>query len=174
MPLVRIALPRDAKQLSVLAERTFRATFGARNTAENMNLHCRLSYGEAIQAREISAPNMTTFLSEDGDGLTGFAQLRWDVAPKCVLASSPGEIQRIYVVAEWHGRGIAQALISACIEELGGRGSDVAWLGVWEGNPRAISFYRKLGFVEVGDHVFPLGRDPQRDIIMVRPVVGSG
>ncbi len=44
------------------------------------------------------------------------------------------------------------------------------WLGVWEHNPRAIAFYRKLGFVENGDHVFPLGDDPQRDIVMVRAV----
>jgi ribosomal protein S18 acetylase RimI-like enzyme len=63
--------------------------------------------------------------------------------------------------------------MNACLAELINRGSDVAWLGVWERNPRAISFYRKLGFMEVGDHIFPLGHDPQRDIIMVRSVVGS-
>ena len=42
------------------------------------------------------------------------------------------------------------------------------WLGVWEKNPKAISFYKKFGFVEVGDQVFPLGNDPQRDIVMKR------
>jgi ribosomal protein S18 acetylase RimI-like enzyme len=40
------------------------------------------------------------------------------------------------------------------------------WLGVWEHNPRAIAFYHKHGFVDVGDHVFLLGEDPQTDIIM--------
>lgn len=172
MRLVRKALPHDAQPLSDLAERTFRATFGAQNTAENMDLHCRLTYREAIQAREIAAPNMATFLGEDDGALTGFAQLRWDVAPPCVQARSPGEIQRFYVVAEYHGRGIAQALMKACLEELGRRGSDVAWLGVWAHNLRAISFYQKLGFVEVGNHIFPLGHDPQRDIIMARPLAG--
>lgn len=172
MPLIRHALAHDAPQLSALAERTFRATFGAQNTAENMELHCRLTYSDAIQAREITAANRITFLSEDGGALTGFAQLRWDAAPTCVLASSPGEIQRFYVVAEHHGRGIAHALMNSCLEELRGRGSDVVWLGVWEHNPRAITFYRKFGFVEVGAHVFPLGDDPQRDIIMARPVGG--
>jgi ribosomal protein S18 acetylase RimI-like enzyme len=44
------------------------------------------------------------------------------------------------------------------------------WLGVWERNPRAISFYKKWGFVEEGDHTFALGGDPQRDIVMVRAV----
>ena len=47
-------------------------------------------------------------------------------------------------------------------------GARALWLGVWEQNPRAIRFYRRLGFREVGDHVFVLGTDPQRDLVMVR------
>jgi len=47
-------------------------------------------------------------------------------------------------------------------------GADVAWLGVWEQNPRAISFYAKSGFAVVGDHVFVLGKDPQRDLVLAK------
>jgi len=63
--------------------------------------------------------------------------------------------------------------MKACLDDVEGRGADVVWLGVWERNPRAISFYKKFGFIEVGDHVFPLGNDPQRDIVMARPVARS-
>ena len=56
----------------------------------------------------------------------------------------------------------ADAVVDALLE----RGCDVVWLGVWERNPRAISFYRKVGFAEVGEHVFQLGSDPQRDVVM--------
>jgi ribosomal protein S18 acetylase RimI-like enzyme len=143
------------------------------NTREDMDLHCCLSYSEAIQAGEISNPDLLTLLSDGDEGLVGFAQLRWDGAPECVPAGSRGEIQRLYVVDAWHGKGIAQDLMQGCLREMAARGSDVIWLGVWEHNPRAISFYRKFGFVEVGDHVFPLGKDPQRDIIMARSIAGS-
>lgn len=174
MPAIRKANLHDAKPLSRLAEITFRETFGAQNTAQDVDLHCLLNYSEAIQAREISTPNMTTFLSEEGESLVGFVQLRLDGAPSCVSAHAPAEIQRLYVGQEWHGRGVAQGLMNACIGESKARGFDVVWLGVWERNPRAISFYKKFGFIEVGEHVFPLGRDPQRDIIMARPVLASG
>jgi ribosomal protein S18 acetylase RimI-like enzyme len=87
-----------------------------------------------------------------------------------VPGNAPGEINRIYVAGEWHGKGVAQALMDACLGELRARGSDVAWLGVWEHNPKALAFYRKLGFVERGEHVFALGDDPQRDIVMSRPI----
>ena len=104
--------------------------------------------------------------------MVGFAQLRWGEPPGCVVASAPGEIQRLYVVREFHGKGVAQELMRASIEEMINRGSDVAWLGVWERNTKAIAFYAKCGFHEVGEHTFQLGGDPQRDIIMARAVAG--
>jgi diamine N-acetyltransferase len=165
---IRKANRSDAASLSWLAENTFRETFGAANTPENMHAHCRSSYSESLQAEEITSPNMVTLLAEHGGELAGFAQLRWSEVPSFVLGNSPGEIQRLYVASNWHGKGIAQALMSACIDELKARGSDVAWLGVWERNPRAIAFYRKFEFVERGDHFFSVGHDPQRDIVMVR------
>ena len=44
--------------------------------------------------------------------------------------------------------------------------SDYVWLGVWEENPRAISFYKKNGFEEFDKHIFKLGNDEQTDIMM--------
>ncbi|MGN2251497.1 GNAT family N-acetyltransferase [Frateuria sp. GZRe14] len=170
---IRTARPDDARQLADLAEATFRDTFGAANTAQDMDLHCRASYGEAIQAAEIARPDMLTLLGEEDGRLTGFAQLRWADAPACVAGAAAGEIQRLYVAREWHGKGVAQALMHACLEAMRARGSEVVWLGVWERNPRAIAFYRKFGFAHVGEHVFAVGSDPQRDIVMARPVSAS-
>lgn len=131
-----------------------------------MDLHCRTNYGESIQAAELSSADIVTLLSEHSGRLVGYAQVCWSGAPDCVAGESPGEIHRLYVDEEWHGKGVAQQLMQASLEEMKARGSDVVWLGVWERNPRAISFYSKFGFVEVGDHVFTLGNDPQRDIVM--------
>ena len=131
-----------------------------------MDLHCRTNYSESIQAAELSSPHIVTLLSEQSGKLIGYAQLCWSDAPDCVAGKSPGEIHRLYVDEEWHGKGVEQELMQASLDEMKIRGSDVVWLGVWESNPRAISFYSKFGFVEVGDHVFTLGNDPQRDIVM--------
>jgi ribosomal protein S18 acetylase RimI-like enzyme len=168
---IRSALLTDAARLAVIAEQTFRDTFSAMNTPGNMDLHCRSAYGAAIQAAEIASPHTATLLYEEGAKLLGYAQLRWATTPKCVVARTPGEIQRLYVVGDAKGKGVAHALMDACIDEMARRGWDVTWLGVWERNPRAIAFYRKFGFREIGEHVFPLGTDPQRDVIMARPVV---
>jgi ribosomal protein S18 acetylase RimI-like enzyme len=170
MAFIRQAVPSDARTLAVLAERTFRDTFEAMNSAEDMALHCAFTYGEARQLAEISYPALRTLVCEEEGELIAYAQLRWDHAPACVVGKQPGEIQRLYVDSPWHGKGIAHELMAACLRELATRSCDVVWLGVWERNWRAQAFYRKFGFMEVGDHVFMLGTDTQRDIILVRPL----
>ena len=170
MPQIRLAIRADALPLAVLAEQTFRDTFASDNTAHDMDVHCRASYGEAIQADEIASPELITLVCEADGILIAFAQLRWRHASPPVVATAPGEIQRLYVDRAWHGRGIAQRLMQATLDALVERGCDVVWLGVWERNPTAIAFYTKIGFVAVGAHTFTVGQDPQRDVIMARPL----
>lgn len=100
--------------------------------------------------------------------LIGYAQLRLGNPPPCVVATSPAEIQRLYVDAPWHGTGVARALMDSLLDAAVAGGADVAWLGVWEQNPRAIAFYTKSGFAVVGDHVFVVGEDPQRDLVLAK------
>ena len=178
MPHLRTATPDDAAALAALAEHTFRDTFAAMNTAEDMDRHCRQSYGASIQAAEIADPARVTLvcetlISKTAGELVAYAQLRWGKAPACVKGQAPGEIQRLYVASAWHGKGLAQQLMQACLDEMAKRGCDLVWLGVWEKNPRAIAFYQKFGFAEVGDHSFALGGDNQRDIIMARPLTAA-
>jgi diamine N-acetyltransferase len=170
LPDIRRAELRDAGRLSAIAEETFRDTFAPMNTAEGMDLHCQSRFGETIQAQELTNPNMAIFLCEEGARLVGFAHLRWGAVPSCVIADAPGEIWRLYVVRDFQGQGVAHQLMDACLKEMNSRQSDVVWLGVWEHNSKAIAFYKKCGFVEVGEHVFALGSDEQRDIVMSRPV----
>ena len=58
----------------------------------------------------------------------------------------------------------------ACLDEARNAGYETIWLGVWERNARAQAFYRKWNFRAVGDHIFQLGSDSQRDIVMERKV----
>ena len=169
---IRAALESDAGALARLAEETFRATFAASNPAESMQRHCESSYGESIQLAEIRDPNLETWLAYDGGRLVAYAQLRRGAVPPAVVAQRPREILRFYVHSDAHGKGAAQALMAHALGRAALLGADVVWLGVWEHNPRAIAFYRKWSFEVVGEHVFMMGDDPQRDLLM-RHVVRS-
>ena len=81
---------------------------------------------------------------------------------------APVEIYRFYVDATAHGTGVAQRLMSEALAAARDLGGTHAWLGVWERNPRAIAFYFKCGFRDVGRQLFQLGADSQTDRVLER------
>jgi ribosomal protein S18 acetylase RimI-like enzyme len=167
---IRRAEDDDALELSVLAERTFCAAFAASNSTANMQLHCAASYGQALQLDEIRDPSRETWVAEANQRLVAYVQLRLDAVASVVIGARPVEIQRFYVDASHHGTGLAHHLMAHVLARAEVAGSAELWLGVWERNPRALAFYRKWGFNVVGDHIFMLGDDRQRDLIMRRDV----
>jgi len=166
MTTLRLAFPADAPALAVLAERTFRDTFGARNSPGNMDLHCAKSFGPEIQQREIADRGLVTTIAETDGVMTGYTQLRLLKTHPNVVAKQPAELNRIYVLAEWQGRGVAGHLMQRAIETATRARADCLWLGVWEHNPKAMAFYRKFGLEVVGTQAFMLGEERQRDIVM--------
>ena len=171
---IRVANKSDAALLAITAEATFRDSFAYANTEADMNAHCTKKFGAAQQLAEIQDPKMLTILVEAGTSLIAFGQLREGSAPACVQGLNPREILRLYVDRSWHGKGIAQTLMSELIDRAVQAGADSVWLGVWESNPRAIAFYNKSGFRAVGDHTFWLGSEKQRDVVMeYRPAAGE-
>ena len=166
---IRPARESDAAALAALAERTFRDAFGAWNAAEDMDLHCARAYTPARQATEIADPQVATVVVEHAGELVGYAQLRRRASP-AVAETAAVEVLRLYVLQAWHGTGVAHELMRDALERAAAMGAKAIWLGVWEHNPRAIRFYEKHGFTIVGEQPFVLGKDPQRDLVMVRPL----
>ncbi len=164
---IRRAVPADALSVAEFASRTFTETFGAENRPEDLAEHLKSAYGAAQQGAELSSPDLITLVAESEGTMAGYAQVRRGEVPDCVTGLGPVELWRFYVDRRWHGRGVAQRLMAATREaavELGGK---TLWLGVWERNPRAIAFYQKCGFRDVGAHDFWFGSDRQTDRVMV-------
>jgi GNAT superfamily N-acetyltransferase len=76
------------------------------------------------------------------------------------------ELQRIYSLQQFIGKGIGKALLQKCIQQAQQQAYDILWLGVWEHNHHALSFYKHFGFEPFDTHVFMMGSDPQTDILM--------
>lgn len=167
---IRRAGPDDAAPLATLAERTFRDAFAIHNSTEDMDAHCARCFGTGIQSKEIADPRLITLVAESDGHMAGYSQLQPSLPNDCVTGDRPAELKRLYVASAWHGRGVAHELMRFVFSAVAGVQGDCVWLGVWEHNSRAIAFYRKFGFRIVGSHDFMLGRDLQRDLIMVAPV----
>jgi len=166
--VIRPAVGGDAPWLAELAERTFRETYAAHNTAEDMARYVAAHFGPVRQAGELRDPARITLVAEADARPAGYAQLVRGSPPPAVTGPAPLEVARFYVDQPWHGRGLAQGLMAAAVEAARAAGARTLWLGVWERNARAMAFYRKSGFDEVGTQTFVLGADHQRDLVLAR------
>lgn len=174
-PRIRTATPADAEPLAALAEQTFRDTFADDNSASDLEAYVRDSFS-LDRVRAELADGANTFLLAFVDGAeqpTGYAKLRTGTTDPSVTGPDPVELERLYVDRSAIRRGVGAALMRASLAAARSAGHRTLWLGVWEHNARAISFYERWGFEAVGDHVFRLGSDDQRDLIMERPVPGA-
>lgn len=167
---IRLATAEDAALLASMGEETFRDTFTADNTPADMEAYVAAAFGLAQQARELADPGTKILIAELGGDAVGYVRLIAGAAPACVEAGRPIEISRFYARKAWIGRGVGVALMTRALDEARTAGHDVAWLGVWERNARAIAFYEKWGFRAAGEQVFMLGSDAQRDLVMGRAV----
>ncbi len=174
-PHIRSATPADAEELAALAQRTFRDTFAADNSTEDMEAYVRDAFSlERVGAELADEANtfLLAFLGGAAEQPTGYAKLRTGTADPSVTGPDPVELERLYVDRSALGHGVGAALLRASLEAARSAGHRTLWLGVWERNARALSFYERWGFEAVGDHVFRLGSDEQRDLIMERSVPG--
>lgn len=163
---IRTASARDNQILARIGAQTFSDTFASDNTPQDMSAYLARSFGPDRQAAELADPG-TTFLIAEAEGeAVGYARLKQGPVPDCIVGDRPVEIARLYAVAGWIGRGVGAALMQACLDQARRLGSEVIWLDVWERNLRAIAFYRRWGFVEVGSQAFVLGTDVQHDLLM--------
>lgn len=169
---IREAVSADAPDIARFARDVFLATFGPGTTPANdpddLHAYVTEAFGESVQLAELEDPTRSYLLAEIGDALVGFALLRVGATDAAVTGEGPVEIQRFYIDHRWHGAGVASRLMARCIETAKARGGKTLWLGVWEFNPRAIRFYIKQGFTDVGSHPFLLGKDLQTDRVMQR------
>jgi GNAT superfamily N-acetyltransferase len=167
---IRLANLEDAHLLAELASRTFWEAFGRYNSVEDMSMCVSEYFSRERQATELADPRSTFFLAEVEKGPAGYAKLREGAAPAVVTGSKPVQLHRLYVDRAWQGTGMAAELMTTVLEEARRRGAQTMWLCVWERNDRALSFYRRWGFEDVGSQVFVLGTDPQTDRVMTRPI----
>ncbi|HEX6925158.1 MAG TPA: GNAT family N-acetyltransferase [Longimicrobiaceae bacterium] len=167
---IRTATLDDAEPLTVLAEQTFRDTFAADNTVEHLEAYVRSAFTIDRIREELDDDDSLFLLAflEDSDRPVGYAKLRSGEAPPCVTDPDLIELQRIYVDRSAQGHGVGAALMRASLDMARTIGCGTVWLGVWEHNTRAISFYERWGFKTVGDQTFLMGADPQRDLVMTR------
>ena len=156
----------ELDQLQKIGRQTFYETFSPVNTEENMNQYLEEAFSKEKLTDELSDKKAEFYFVTLDSKVIGYLKLNFGQSQTELKDDKALEIERIYVLKEFHGKKVGQLLYDKAIEVAKLTKADYIWLGVWEENPRAINFYKKNGFVEFDKHIFTLGDDEQTDIMM--------
>ena len=156
----------NIQQLQQIGRQTFYETFSSSNSEENMNKYLAEGFSNEKLTEELNNKNSEFYFALSETEVIGYLKINFGKSQTELQDDTALEIERIYILKEFHGKKVGQVLYEKAIEIAKQKSADYVWLGVWEENPRAISFYKKNGFIEFDKHIFKLGNDEQTDIMM--------
>ncbi|WP_337064559.1 GNAT family N-acetyltransferase [Rouxiella badensis] len=163
--IVRLATLKDAAAISHLAVATFHLACPKSTPAEDVRNYIETNLQIECFENLLTSPSRKLHVIEVDGRIIGYSML--SLEPESVgipEADGIAELTRCYVLAEFHGAGYAQKLVSETLHSIEGH----VRLLVNEENGRAIKFYTTHGFTPVGAAYFYVGQDKDRDHVMVR------
>lgn len=163
---LRIIDKNDISELQKISRTTFYETFVDSNSESDMELFLENSFNKKRLESELSNSESIFYFAKYKNKVVGYLKLNIGKAQNEQLLKNSLEIERIYVLSEYHGKSVGKILFDKALEIAQKEKVEYVWLGVWENNNRAIRFYEKNGFVKFSKHKFIVGTDEQTDVIM--------
>ena len=161
----------DVDLLQKIGRKTFDDTFGNTCTREDMRGVLELFFNTAQVESELSDPTDNFFFLEEEGVVKGYLRInaKHPYPIEHLKDRKTIELVRLYVLNEYHGKGVANELMDFAVDFAKKGGFEVIYLSVWEYNFRARGFYEKHGFENSGvKNDFPLGSTPQTDFWFVK------
>lgn len=167
---IRVCTPEDASTLSLLGSATLLEAFAGLIPGHAILAHCRMNHTLAAWTGYLESTHNSAWISEvePGQFPVGYSLLTHPDFPQGIAQPGDLELRRIYLFSRFHGQGIGMDLLQASINEATSRGATRLLLGVYPENHRAIAFYRRNQFHQVGTRPFHLGSETFLDPVFAK------
>jgi ribosomal protein S18 acetylase RimI-like enzyme len=152
--------------LQEIGRKTFFDTFFESDSEESMSAYLATSFSSEKLTAELENPESEFYFATLNKAVIGYLKVNFGSAQTELQDRNSLEIERIYVLKDYHGKKVGQLLFEKAITIAKNNSCSYVWLGVWEENHRALQFYTKNGFVAFDTHVFQMGEEAQTDIMM--------
>ncbi|WP_414902161.1 N-acetyltransferase family protein [Sphingomonas flavalba] len=165
----RAATPADYEPLADMARQSWVETFGYLYNEADLNAFIGPVFGPDGLGRELSDPAFQIRLAEADGRIVGFAKIGPVTMPGPLPAPAI-ELNQLYVLKPWHGRGVAPALMDWALDNAHATGAQFVHLSVYAENARAKAFYTRYGFTEIGRYGFVVGNQVDDERIWSKPL----
>lgn len=157
--------------LQKISIETFNATFKDQNSPENMKSYLNRAFNLKQLEKELSNIYSAFYFIYFNSEIAGYLKINVNDAQSEEMGNDSLEIERIYIKKKFQRHGLGKVLFTKALEVASEHNKKKIWLGVWEKNENAISFYKKMGFIKVGAHSFFMGDEEQTDFIMEKTLI---
>lgn len=168
--MIKKCTEKDLSKLKTISINTFKETFADDNSKEDMDLYLKNAYNSDKLLKELTSKESSFYFIYVEDKVAGYLKINIGNEKTENKTENSLEIERIYILNNYKRQGLGNQLMQIAISEAKKNANEYIWLGVWEKNYSALSFYHKNGFEKSGSHEFKLGDDIQTDLIMKKVI----
>jgi diamine N-acetyltransferase len=146
----RRANSSDALCLSALATQVFLETYATEGIRPWLAREVQEHLSPPALTELLAKPSTEFLLAERSGHLIAFAQLAYSESHPLVVSERPAELERLYVQSPFTSRGVGTALLQHAEARAVEHGAGTLWLTAWIGNHKALRFYSRQGYRELG------------------------
>jgi len=171
MPEIKIAQAQDAPIIALLARVTFAETFGELFEDKN-DLAQYLDHTFAVAKIEkgLGKPNNLFAIAYVNGLPVGYGKLKYESPSEFVDFPHLAQLQKLYVLQDFLAQKVGSQLQAFLFEMAKENGVEKIWLSVLDSNKRAIRFYLKHGFEEIGKFQFQIGKEMFDFTALLKPM----
>jgi diamine N-acetyltransferase len=158
----------DAITLSLVSAATLLEAFAGLVPGDALLAHCAKNHIPAVYTAYFAQPETRAWLAEvePGAAPVGYAILTAPEFPANLVQSGDLELRRLYLFSRFHGSGAGRDLMASATAAARRQEAKRLLLGVHPENHRALAFYRKTGFVQIGTRTFHVGASTFEDPVL--------
>ena len=159
MMQIRLATADDALSLGALGTQVFLDTYAVLGIRPALAEEVRRSFSVSAMQTVLAQPGVMICVAEFNAHLVGFAQVTLRASQALVQATQPAELDRLYVQRPFLGQRVGAQLLHEAEELAAQHGANALWCATWVHNVRALRFYERQGYTDLGGSVFVMDRE---------------
>ena len=170
---LRPAEPADAPCLGVLSMQVFLETYAPHGIRPDLAREVLQKHSPEATAAALARADQRLIVAERDGHLLGFAHWRPGAAHEGVADDRPAELFRLYVLQRFAGSGLGTRLLRAAEAAAAASGAETMWLTAWAGNTRALAFYPRRGYADVGTTAYVIEGIAYENRLFARSLRGT-
>jgi diamine N-acetyltransferase len=164
---IRIAVSSDMANLVVLKQQVWVATYAEEGIRAEFSDYLLTTFTLENEKALLENPLKKTLVAEQNGHLIGCAVIAFDEECPIPVTGRIPEIAVLYVLERFTGMGLGKNLLDKALREIKQSGFDAAWLTVYHKNERAINFYKKYGFTDIGIAFFKMQGNQYENRVLI-------